>query len=152
MPTDFDFIVTIGLALLVLWTVFGVVTAAIAQRQGGSWSAWFRFGVTFGLVAWLVRLFPAIDLSPRRECPSCAERIKVQARICPSATRCRVQGSSAEPPTNRNFHAYRRPRGPTAPSSREQSHLRRRMERCDCKGADWCARCADDRAAIAGMR
>ena len=120
----------LGLVLLVFSPVSGAVAAKFAQRQGRSWGVWFLLGMIFGPIAWLIGLFPTIDRSARRQCPACAERVKIEARICrfchtalkpeaPQQTRLRTETPAPSPPWTETPWV----------ETPEQSHLRRRMER-----------------------
>jgi len=99
------------LTALILWLLFGIFSAVIASNKGRSGIGWFFVGVFFGPFGLLVAVLPAqekVDALPAQQkqtekakevavteqksefsterfvkrCPSCAERIKLEALVC----------------------------------------------------------------------
>lgn len=67
---------------LIIAAVIGVIPAAIAHRKGHSFGKWWLFGVALFILA----LPLSITLKPsrigERQCPSCAEWISAEAKVC----------------------------------------------------------------------
>ncbi len=96
---------------LFFWLLFAIFSAVIASNKGRSGFAWFLIGFFFGPFGLLVAVLPAQQkqtqeakeveaTSQKREfnpdlvvkkCPSCAERIKLEALVC------RLCGHAVEP-------------------------------------------------------
>lgn len=64
---------------VLIWALFGVVSAVVAANKGHPWFGWFFAGVLlgpFGLILALVK-------PPRGKlCPRCAELVKDEASVC----------------------------------------------------------------------
>lgn len=63
---------------LVVWAVFGVLTAGIANSRGDSAGLWFIVGVLLGPIGLALAWFRTGAV-----CPSCRRRVHRQASICP---------------------------------------------------------------------
>lgn len=75
---------------LILFIIFGALGSALAASKGRNQVIWFILSFLFPLISLLVlACLPsrktsdiASELANTQLCPACAERIKVQARIC----------------------------------------------------------------------
>ena len=79
---------------LLIWCLFGIVSAVIASTKGRSRGGWFFLGLLIGPFALVVALLPSMDASAQkqarisgqagdyRKCPYCAEAIRVEAVKC----------------------------------------------------------------------
>ena len=77
-----DAITLIGILLSVgaLW-LFPVILGLREARAKGRSPAWMWFGI-HPIGAWIV--YGVLhSLSPLKECPQCAEKVKAHAKICP---------------------------------------------------------------------
>jgi len=64
---------------VILWVLFGIIAAAIAQKKGRSGCGWFIVGVLLGPLSFVVLLLSPVGT---RKCPYCAELIKKEAVKC----------------------------------------------------------------------
>lgn len=77
--------------IITLAAVLGFVVASIAHRKGRNFGLWWLFGTLLGIVAlpWAL-LMPYDEKSTDRQranaglkkCPSCAEFVKPDAKVC----------------------------------------------------------------------
>lgn len=79
---------------LLIWCLFGIVSALIASSKGRSGAGWFFLGLLIGPFALVVALLPSKDASAQnqarisgragdyRKCPYCAEAIRAEASKC----------------------------------------------------------------------
>ena len=63
---------------LLIWFLFGVVTAVIASNKGDSGCGWFLIGVILGPFGLLLAIF-----ATGKQCPHCRSRIHKGASRCP---------------------------------------------------------------------
>ncbi len=76
---------------ILVWLLFGIASAMVAGRKGRSGIGWFLLGTLLGPFA-LPFAFLSSDLtknsteaaeaSSSKSCPHCAERIKIEAKVC----------------------------------------------------------------------
>jgi len=83
---------------LIIWFLFGLVAAVIANSKGRSGCGWFLLGVLIGPFSLVIAFLPAIPAKtgePTPEthvvCPDCAELIRKEARVCKHCG-CRLKG------------------------------------------------------------
>ena len=68
---------------LVLWLIFGITSAVIANSKGRSGCGWFALGILFGPFGLIVAFLPDTEKAgTTKKCPDCAEIIKAEARVC----------------------------------------------------------------------
>lgn len=76
---------------VVLWLLFGVAAAIIADRRGGNGCLGFGLGVLFGPFGLIFALFQGgekkreeadILAMRKKRCPMCAEAVLAEARVC----------------------------------------------------------------------
>lgn len=78
--------------LILIWLLFGVVTAVVATNKGLNGCGWFILGVLLGPFGFILSLVvskdrTAVEQSALRsgemkKCPHCAELIKTEAVKC----------------------------------------------------------------------
>lgn len=74
--------------LLVVAAVIGLLPANIASNKGHSFASWWLFGAALFIVALPMAILAKpneagmAERSGSRKCPSCAELIKREARVC----------------------------------------------------------------------
>ena len=77
---------------LVIWLLFGVVSAVVATNKGRSGCGWFILGVLLGPFGFILALLAsperkkveeqAVATGDMKKCPFCAELIRREATKC----------------------------------------------------------------------
>jgi hypothetical protein len=78
--------------ILLIWFLFGLVSAIVAQGKGRSGCGWFTLGVLLGPFGLLLAFAvgsnsraiedSAVRSGDMKKCPACAELIKREAKKC----------------------------------------------------------------------
>jgi len=78
--------------ILIIWLLFGVVSAVVASNKGRSGFGWFVLGVLLGPFRFILSLVvpknqpamerEAVESGSMKKCPFCAELIRAAAVVC----------------------------------------------------------------------
>lgn len=81
---------------VIIWFLFGIVAAIIANNKGRSGCLWFLAGGLFGPFSLIILALPSLKPGQQQptpethvQCPDCAELIRKEARVCKHCG-CRV--------------------------------------------------------------
>jgi len=77
------------MTVIIVWLFCAIIAGSIAGSKGRSSMGWFLLGLIFGPFAWAVALLPnrvkdsgPVDYSGLKQCPDCAELVKMEAVKC----------------------------------------------------------------------
>jgi hypothetical protein len=87
------------MVLIIVWIIFGIIASSVANGKGHSGIGFFFYGVFLGPIAVIHALLlqqnskggvgpianhisVPFDTKTRRDCPFCAESIKIEAKVC----------------------------------------------------------------------
>ena len=78
--------------ILLIWLLFGVVTAVVASNKGRNGLGWFFLGMLLGPFGFILSLVVSknehaaekevLASGTMKKCPFCAELVKAEAKIC----------------------------------------------------------------------
>jgi RNA polymerase subunit RPABC4/transcription elongation factor Spt4 len=98
-----------SMEFLIIWLLFGVVSAVVATNKGRSGFGWFVLGVLLGPIGFILSLVvsknqpameqEAVKSGSIKKCPYCAELIKAEAVKCRFCGSDLSNASPTEPAT-----------------------------------------------------
>lgn len=71
----------IVLGLVIFWVIMGIAVSLVANSKGRDPAIWFIYGALIWPIA-LVHILVSVP-GDRKQCPYCAELVKIQAKVCP---------------------------------------------------------------------
>ncbi len=78
--------------LIIIWLLFGIISAVVASNKGRSGCGWFFIGVLLGPFGFILALVmpkeeknvkkDVVQKGEMKKCPDCAEMIRIEATVC----------------------------------------------------------------------